>query len=98
MIAGFLNLQSFNNGTFKSVSVFAQEDATGGMETVKFDIVGELHSVDVSFAPNQGQVVAVVHTATGQGLVIVTAVNSPQSSKKILDVDKQPGDAGTAAP
>ena len=98
MIAGSLNLQSFNNGTIKTVSVFAQEDATGGMETIKFDIVGELHSVEVSFAPNQGQVVPMVHTAKGQGLVTVTAVNSPHSSKRILDVDKQPGDKGTAAP
>jgi hypothetical protein len=60
--------------------------------------VGELHSVDVSFATGQGQVVTVAHTAKGQGLVTVTAVNSPHSAKKILNVDKQPGDKGTAAP
>jgi|SRR5580704_3150929 hypothetical protein len=98
MIAGFLNLQSFNDGTTKTVSVFAQADAAGGMETINFVIVGENHSVQVSFASNQGQVVTMAHTAAGQGLVIVTALNSPQSSKRFLNVDKQPGDAGTAVP
>jgi len=36
MIAGFQNLQSFNDGQTKKVSVFALEDASGGMETVQF--------------------------------------------------------------
>jgi hypothetical protein len=38
-----------------------------------------------------------VHDASGTGLVVVTAANSGQSIRRILNVDKQPGDKGTAA-
>jgi hypothetical protein len=40
---------------------------------------------------------AMVHDASGTGLVVVTAANSGQSIRRILNVDKQPGDKGTAA-
>ncbi len=98
MISAFIDLESSNDGTTKTVSVFAIPDAAGGMETIRFDIVGELHSVQVNFLGGQGQMVTMAHTAAGQGLVIVTALNSPQSSKRLLNVDKQPGDTGTAVP
>jgi hypothetical protein len=95
MIAGFLNLQSFNDGTTKTASVFAQEDANGGTEILQFRILDQFKSVQVRFTPNQGQTVSVAHTASGQGLVTVTAQNSPQSASRILNVDQQPGDGGT---
>jgi hypothetical protein len=97
MIAGFQNLQSFNDGQTKKVSVFALEDASGGMETVQFQILDQTKTVTVNFAANQGQVVTMVHDASGTGLVVVTAANSGQSIRRILNVDKQPGDKGTAA-
>ena len=96
MISGFLNLESSNDGTTKKISVFATEDGTGGMETFQFTILNQVKTVQMNFAPNQGQQVTVVHTATGTGLVTVTATGSPQKSKRILDVDKIPGDTGTA--
>ena len=97
MIAGFQNLQSFNDGTTKKVSVFALEDASGGMETVQFQILDQTKTVTVNFASGQGQVVTMVHDASGTGLVVVTAANSGQPIRRILNVDKQPGDKGTAA-
>jgi hypothetical protein len=97
MIAGFQNLQSFNDGQTKKVSVFALEDASGGMETVQFQILDQTKTVTVNFASGQGQAVSVVHDASGTGLVVVTAANSGQSIRRILNVDKQPGDKGTAA-
>jgi hypothetical protein len=93
MIAGFLNLQSLNDGTSKKVSVLATEDASGGTETINFQILNQAKSVQVTFAPNQSQVVSVVHTASGKGLVTVSATGSPQKASCILDVDKQPGDS-----
>jgi hypothetical protein len=97
MIKSFLNLQSFNDGTTKSVSVDATEDASGGMETFTFKIVDQTKTVRVNFASNQTQNVKVNHTASGKGLVKVTATNSPQSLALMLDVDKQPGDDGSEA-
>jgi hypothetical protein len=95
MIAGFLNLQSFNDGQTKSVSVLATEDASGGMETFTFVIINETKTVQVNFASGQSQTVRVNHTAAGQGLVKVSAANSQQAIKQILNVDQQPGDDGT---
>jgi hypothetical protein len=97
MIAGFQNLQSFNDGQTRKVSVFALEDASGGMETVQFQILEQPKTVNVNFAANQGQAVTVAHDASGTGLVVVTAANSGQPIRRILNVDKQPGDKGTAA-
>jgi hypothetical protein len=97
MIAGFQNLQSLNDGQTRKVSVFALEDASGGMETVQFQILEQPKTVNVNFAANQGQAVTVAHDASGNGLVVVTAANSGQSIRRILNVDKQPGDKGTAA-
>ena|ERR1039458_6856665 len=94
LIVSFLNLQSFNDGTEKTVSVFAQEDAAGGTETLQFRILGQVKSVTVQFAPSQGQVVTVTHTASGQGLVSVTAANSSQRTDRILNVDQQSEDGG----
>lgn len=88
MIAGFINLQSFNKGGTKSVSVSATEDATGGTETINFEIIYQTKSVQVTFAPNQSQTVTVNHTTSGQGLVTVTAVGSKQSIQRMRDVDK----------
>ena len=97
MIAGFQNLQSLNDGQTRKVSVFALEDASGGMETVQFQILDQTKTVTVNFASGQGQVVTVAHDASGTGLVVVTAANSGQSIRRYLNVDKQPGDKGTAA-
>ena len=96
MIAGFLNLESANDGTTRTVSVFAQEDATGGTETLQFQILGQAKTVTVVFAANEGKTVTVTHTATGTGLVTVTATGSAQTSRRILNLDKQPKDIGTA--
>jgi hypothetical protein len=92
MIASFLSLQSSNDGTIKTVSVYAQEDATGGAETIHFQIIDQFKSVEVRFAPNEGQMVTVTHTAAGQGLVTVTAVNSPAKASAILNVEPQFGE------
>jgi predicted phosphatase len=97
MIAGLLNLQSFNDGSTKKVSVYALEDASGGLETLLFQVLDQSTSVQVQFAPNQGQVVTVTHTASGQGAVSVMAANSSLRIFRILNVDKQPGDSGTGA-
>jgi len=78
----------------KSVAVTAREDASGGMETITFNINGQIKSVQLNFASNQMQVVTVTHTASGTGLVEVTAANSPQSLTQMLNVDKIPGDDG----
>jgi hypothetical protein len=48
-----------------------------------------------AFAPNQGQTVAVTHTASGKGMVTVSATGSRQTLSLILDVDKQPKDTGS---
>ncbi len=92
MIASFLSLQSSNDGNTKTVSVYAQEDATGGIETIHFQIIDQFKSVAVRFAPNEGQMVTVDHTASGQGLVTVTAVNSPVRASAVLNVDPQFGE------
>jgi hypothetical protein len=97
MIAGFQNLESANDGTTRTVSVFALEDASGATETLKFQILGQPQTRTVVFAPNEGKTVTVTHTETGKGLVTVTATGSSQTSRRILDVGKQPGDVGTAA-
>jgi hypothetical protein len=93
MINSFLNLQSFNDGQTKSVSVLATEDATGGTETLTFVIIDQTKTVTVNFASNQSQTVKVNHTASGKGLVKVSAANSQQTLSEILDVDKIPGDS-----
>jgi hypothetical protein len=87
MISGFLNLQSANDGTTKTVSVFAQEDASGGTETLTFQILNQAKTVQVAFAPNQVRQVLVTHTASGKGIVTVSATGSPQTLSSILDVD-----------
>jgi len=95
MIAGFLNLESVNDGQTKSVSVLATEDVSGGMETFTFVIIDQTKTVQKNFTSNQSQTVKVNHTASGKGLVKVSAANSPQTLTAILDVDKQPRDDGT---
>jgi hypothetical protein len=95
MITRFLNLQSFNDGTTKSVSVDATEDVSGGMETFTFTIIDQTKQVSVNFASKQTQNVTVKHTAAGKGLVKVTAANSPKSLTLTLNVDKIPGDDGS---
>ncbi len=97
MIAGFRNLQSFNDGTTKSVSVSALENTTGGEEEIKFVIINQTKTVKVTFSANQEQTVSVNHTAFGKGTVTVSATGSQQATTKILNVDKQPGDDGTGA-
>jgi len=97
MIAGFQNLQSFNDGQTKKVSVFALEDASGGMETVQFQILDQTKTVTVELASGQGQVVTMVHDASGTGLVVVTAANSGQSIRRILQCRQAAGRQGTAA-
>jgi hypothetical protein len=97
MIAGFGDLQSFNDGKGnKSVSVVAAEDASGGMETLTFVIFDQTKTVQVNFTPNQMQTVSVTHTASSNGtkvLVHVAAANSPETLNALLDVDKVPGDS-----
>jgi hypothetical protein len=88
MIAGFIKLQSVNKDGTKTISVRATEDATGGTETITFEIINQTKTVQQTFAPNATQTVSVDHTATGKGLVTVTAANSPQSIQRMLDVDK----------
>lgn len=88
MIAGFIRLQSVNKDGTKTVSVRATEDATGGTETITFEIIDQTKTVTVTFAPNATETVSVNHTATGEGLVTVTAANSPQSIQRILNLDK----------
>jgi len=95
MISNFLNLQSFNDGTAKSVSVSATEDASGGSEKFTFTIIDQVKTVTVNFRANQTQTVRVNHTASGKGEVKVEAKNSSQSLTEILDVDKNPGDDGS---
>lgn len=92
MIIDFITLKCANDGTTKTVTVFAKEDATGGVETIKFVIIDQPKTLQVTFAPNQGQPVTVTHTASGTGEVVVTAAGSQKTIKRILDVDKQPGD------
>jgi hypothetical protein len=96
MIAGFGNLQSFNDGKAKAVSVVCVEDASGGMETLTFVIVDQTKTVSVNFSSNQMQTVRVAHTASSNGvpaLVQVSAANSPQTLTALLNVDKIPGDS-----
>jgi hypothetical protein len=97
MIAGFVKLQSFNDGKTKSVSVIAIEDASGGAETFTFVVIDQTKIVGKNFPPNDVQPVSVTHTASGKGLVKVSVANSPQTFTQILDVDKQPGDDGTGS-
>jgi ABC-type transporter MlaC component len=97
MITIFRNLQSFNDGKTKSVSVAAT--SSGGKETIHFKIIDQdAGPVTVTFPAAGGkQTVTVNHTASGVGLVKVTADNSTATIEKRLDVDKQPGDAGTGS-
>jgi hypothetical protein len=94
MIIALGNVESANDGTTKTVSVFALEDAAGGNETLLFTIIDQHVKQEVSFAPNAGKTVSVTHTASGKGLVIVSAAGSKEMATLILDVDKQPGDSG----
>ena len=96
MIAGFGNLQSFNDGQTKSVSVVAAEDASGGTETLTFVVFNQTITVQENFAPNEMKTVSVTHTASSNNtevLVHVSAVNSPHTLNALLDVDKVPGDS-----
>lgn len=96
MIAAFGNLQCFNDGTTKAVSVVAVADASGGTETINFVIFDQTKTVQVKFAPNQMQTVRVTHTASSGGkpvLVKVSAPPSPQTITALLDIDKIPGDS-----
>jgi hypothetical protein len=88
------NIESANNGTTKTVSVFALEDGTGGTETLQFTIIDQHVTQQETFQPNQGKTVTVTHTASGKGLVIASAVGSKESAMAFLHVDKQPGDKG----
>lgn len=94
MITALGNLESTNNGTVKTVSVFALEDGKGGPETLLFTIVDQHMTLVETFQPNQGKSVTVTHSASGKGLVIASAVGSKESAMAFLDVDKQPGDKG----
>lgn len=91
MIASFQYLRSHNDGGTRSVSVFATEDAAGGSETVTFTILDQTRTVQVDFAPRQSQLLKVDHTASGRGLVTVSASNSPRRLEAMLDLDL-PGD------
>jgi len=97
MITIFRNLQSFNDGTTKSVSVAAT--SSGGTETIHFKIIDQPDKpVTVNFPAAGGkQTVSVNHTASGTGLVKVTADNSTATIEKMLNVDKKPGDSGTGS-
>lgn len=88
MIAGFIRLQSVNKDGTKQVSVRATVDSSGGTEMITFEIIDQTKSVHMTFEPNTTQTVTVNHTASGTGLVTVTAANSPQSIQRMLDVDK----------
>jgi hypothetical protein len=96
MITMFRNLQSFNDGKTKSVSVSAT--STGGTERIHFKIIDEDDTpVTVTFAAGGKQTVPAVHTKSGRGLVKVTADNSDKTIEKMLNVDKQPGDDGSGS-
>jgi len=66
MIAGFQNLQSFNDGQTKKVSVFALEDASGGWRPCSSkSSTNQDRDRELRFG--QGQVVTMVHDASGTG-------------------------------
>ncbi len=94
MIVALGNIESANNGSSKTVSVFVLVDAAGGSESLQFTIIDQHVSQQETFKPNQGRTVTVPHKASGKGLVIVSAVGSKESAMAFLDVDKQPGDKG----
>ena len=95
MIIALGNLESANDGKTKTVLVFAQEDNSGGSETLQFIIIDQTVTTKQTFKAGEGKTVTVTHTASGKGLVIASAVGSKESAMLILDVDKQPGDDGT---
>ncbi|SPE41410.1 hypothetical protein SBA3_4290009 [Candidatus Sulfopaludibacter sp. SbA3] len=100
MITEFGNLQSFNDGQAKSVSVVAAEDASGGMETINFDINGTVIPVQANIPSNGIQLVKVTHTVSSNGgkvPVQVSAAGSPKTLTQLLDLDRIPGDPGTGS-
>jgi hypothetical protein len=96
MIIDFFQLKSQNSGGTKTVSVFVQGDATGGPDTVNFQIIDQAVSVAVNLAANGNQTVTATHTASGRGLVGATATGGGAApTEKVLNVDL-PLDTGSA--
>ncbi len=87
MIVRLLNLTSRNDGTKKTVSVDAKEDETGGNETFDWVIINEQKTTTDSFQAREEKTTSVIHTATGKGLVKVTARSSGVQKTCSLDVD-----------
>jgi|SRR5579883_2931860 helix-turn-helix protein len=98
MISNFGNLICSNDGTTKTISVVAFEDASGGNETITFQFAGQSKTVQVNMAANTSQVVRINHTASSGNqaiLVQVSAANSQATLTQLLNLDKNPGDDGT---
>jgi hypothetical protein len=88
MIKSLKNVQSSNVSGVKTVTVFAVSDATGGPDTVNFQIGAQLVSVPVNLAANGDQTVPAVHTSSGTVLIDVSAAGGGAPAiSKMLNVD-----------
>ena len=96
MINSLSNLRSTNDGTEKRVFVFAvEEPGDGGDRRLNFTIIDQNVSGTFHFNGDEAKEVSVRHTASGAGEVSVKAFGSTVSTRRRLNVDKQPGDDGT---
>ncbi len=87
MITSLLELATTNSGGVKTASVMATEGGEGSTEVFNFTIINQNISKTEVFGPRETKVVTVVHTASGQGLVLVTNQSSGLTRHCWLDVD-----------
>ena len=96
MITLLINLTTKNAGGAKTASVFALNDANAvaGVD-FNFQVLNEAHSVKADFAANEGKTISCGHTATGKGLVRVSAGTA--MDQRFCDVDAPTCDGLSAA-
>ena len=87
MIIRMLNLTTTNSGGVKKASITAKEGGDGSTETFTFTVLDQNLSATETFAKDEERTVTVTHTASGQGLVIVTNQSSGLTRHCFLDVD-----------
>jgi hypothetical protein len=82
-----LNLTTTNSGGVETASVDAKEGGDGSTETFNFTILNQNVSTTLAFGSQEEKTVTVNHTASGQGLVIVTNQASGLTRHCWLDLD-----------
>ena len=87
MITNLLNTRTTNNNGVKTAYVDVINGGAPYQGNLQFMIIDQAKTEAIQLAANGAGTFEVVHTATGQGSVIVTADNYDGESRAWCDVD-----------